>query len=205
MTFQPVPDTARFALVHDGTDALLAINVLYFKNTTQWGLPELITACNTLKDAWVAQVMPLMVQGARFLRVEARGERAQTDVSYQLALNPPAGGQINSDSLPFQCAFCVTHLSGFTGRSARGRTYFPYVAETNQNAGILNPGVADQYVGALDYIRTQMDAIGWQHVIVSRYANKQKRATAETLAVIGYRARDTEIDTQRRRTRANAP
>lgn len=205
MTFQPVPDTARFALVHDDSAALLAINVLYFRNPTQWGLPELITACNTLRDAWVAQVMPLMVQGARLLRVEARGERGQTDVAYQLALNPPAGGSVGSDSLPFQCSFCVTHLSGFTGRSARGRTYFPFIPESAQVAGILNPGVAEQYVGALEYIRDQMADIGWTHVIVSRFSDKVKRATAETLPVIGYRARDTEIDTQRRRTRANAP
>lgn len=205
MAFQPVPDTARFAVVHDDTASLIAINVLYFRNTTQWGLPELIQACNTLKDAWVAQVLPLMTIGGRLLRVEARGERAQTDVSYQLALTPAPVGSINSDSLPHQCAFCVTHLSGFTGRSARGRTYFGYIPESNQSSGLLPASVVAQYIGALDYIRTQMDAIGWKHVIVSRFSNKTKRPVAETLEVIGYRARDNEIDTQRRRTRANAP
>lgn len=205
MAFQPVPDVARFALVHDDSASHSAVNILYFKNTTTWGLPELITACNTLKDAWVAQVMPLMTVGARLLRVEARGERAQTDVAYQLALSPPATGSINSDTLPLQCAFCVTHLSGFTGRSSRGRTYFPFLPESAQQAGIISGTLAAQYVGALEYIKDQMANIGWTHVIVSRYSAGVKRATAETLNVIGYRARDTEIDTQRRRTRANAP
>lgn len=205
MTFQPVPDCARFAMVHDDSTGHFAINVLYFKNTTQWALPELITACNTLKDAWIAQAMPLMASTARLLRIESRGERAQTDVSYQLSLTPPASGGVNSDPLPLQCAFCVTHLSGFTGRSSRGRTYFPFVAEVDQQGGLISGTRAAQYVGALEYIKSQMDAIGWTHVIVSRYSGGVKRATAETLNVIGYRVRDTEIDTQRRRTRANAP
>lgn len=205
MAFQPVPDTARFAIVHDNYVSNVAINVLYFRNTTQWGLPELITACNTLKDAWVAQVIPLIVSSARLVRIEARGERAQTDVSYQLALSPGVQGGLNSEMLPLQCALCVTHLSGFTGRSARGRTYFPFIGETIQNGGIMFDARVAQYVGALEYIRDQMADIGWEHVIVSRYANNQKRTTAETLTVIGYRARDNEIDTQRRRSRANAP
>lgn len=205
MAFQPVPDTARFSIVHDNYVSNVAINVLYFRNTTQWGLPDLITACNTLKDAWVAQVIPLMVSSARLARIEARGERAQTDVAYQLALSPGVQGGFNSEMLPLQCSLCITHLSGFTGRSARGRTYFPFLAEDAQNGGIMFDSRVAQYVGALQYVRDQMAAIGWQHVIVSRYSNKQKRTIAETLDVIGYRARDNEIDTQRRRTRANAP
>lgn len=205
MAFQAVPDVARFALVHDDSAAHTAINIFYYRNATQWGLPELITACNTLGAAWAAQVLPLMSASSRLLRIEARGERAPVDVSYQLSLSPPLSGGAVGQPLPLQCAFCVTHLSGFTGRSARGRTYFAFLTEDQQNAGLVSGSQAAAYVGALEYIKDQMSNIGWTHVIVSRYSGGVKRSVAETLNVIGYRARDTEIDTQRRRTRANAP
>lgn len=205
MAFQPVPDTARFSLIHDDSANHQAINVLYFRNPAVWGLPDLITACNTLAAAWVSQVLPLMSSGARLLRVESRGERAEVDVSYQLPLLPPPTGGAGGQILPYQCAFCVTHLSGFTGRSARGRTYFAFLTEDQQASGLISGTLASQFVGALDFIRSQMESAGWTHVIVSRYSGGVKRATAQTLDVIGYRARDTELDTQRRRTRANAP
>lgn len=205
MAFQPVPDVARFTLVHDNSFAVVALNVLYFRNPSQWGLPELISASNVLANAWASQVMPLMAAGARFIRVEARGERGETDVSYQLSFPIPVGGGVSSDPLPLQCAVCVTHVTGFTGRSSRGRTYFPFIPESRQSAGILTPGAPEQYVGALEYIRSEMAAEGWTHVVVSRYSNKQRRDVAQTLTVVGYRSRDNEVDTQRRRTRANAP
>lgn len=205
MAFQPVDDTARFAMVHDDSGSVNAINVLYFRNQTAWGLTELGTAVSTLVGLWTANVVPLLSQGTRFLRIEARGERTQVDVSFQLQVTPAATGGVGGEALPLQCSLCVTHLSGYTGRSARGRTYFAFLPEEKGAGGLLYPNYADQFVTALETIRTQMSALGWTHVIVSRYSNKVKRPTALTLEVLGYRLRDREVDTQRRRTRANAP
>lgn len=199
MAFQPVPDTARFAVVMDDSVATLFVNVLYFRRVGSWGLPELQDGATTLATVWVNDVLPLLAPGVRFIRVEARGERAQSDVSFQLVPESPPVSTRAGQSLPFQAAFCVTHLTGLTGRANRGRTYFGPLSEADQGAGILNQPVANAFVGAMNTVRTQMAAQDWQHVVVSRFLNGVRRTTAATVPIIGYRYYDLVIDTQRRR------
>jgi hypothetical protein len=201
MAFQPVPDTARFAVVMDDSGSDQFVNVLYFRRTGSWGLPELEQGATTLGTAWVNDVLPFLSSGVRFIRIEARGERAQTDVSYQLVpANPPSSSRAG-DSLPYQVAFCITHLTGLTGRANRGRTYFGPLSEQDQTYGLLSNAVANAFVGALNSIRTVMAAQGWEHVVVSRYLNKVKRAQGTTIPIIGYRYYDRVLDTQRSRRR----
>jgi hypothetical protein len=201
MAFQPVPDTARFAVVMDDSGSDLFVNVLYFRRSGSWGLPELQQGATTLGTAWVNDVLPLLSSDVRFIRIEARGERAQTDVSYQLVPASPPLSSRPGDSLPYQVAFCVTHLTGLTGRTNRGRTYFGPLSEQDQAYGLLSSGVANALVSALNSIRTVMAAQGWEHVVVSRYLNKVKRAQGVTIPIIGYRYYDRVLDTQRSRRR----
>jgi len=199
MAFQPVPDTARFAVVMDDSAASLFVNVLYFRRAGSWGLPELENATATLSASWVNDILPLLAGGVRYVRIEARGERAQSDVSYQRVPPTPPVSQRAGEALPFQIAFCVTHLTGLTGRANRGRTYFGPLSENDQAFGLLSQPVANAFVASLNSIRDLMGAQGWQHVVVSRYLNRVRRATAATVPIIGYRYYDLVLDTQRRR------
>ena len=201
MAFQPVPNVARFAVVMDDSAADQFVNVLYFRRTGQWGLPELEQGATTLAQVWVNDVLPLLMRFTRFVRIEARGERSQTDVSYQLVpANPPVSTR-PGDGLPYYVAFCVTHLTGLTGRYNRGRTYFGPLSEDDQNYNILAVGVANAFVAALNTVRSQMAAQGWEHVVVSRVFNRARRAEGVATPVIGYRYYDLVLDTQRSRKR----
>ena len=201
MAFQPVPDVARFAVVMDDTAADLFVNVFYFRRTGQWGRSELEQGAATLAQVWVNDVLPLLMRNTRFIRVEARGERAQTDVSYQFVpANPPISNRAG-DGLPYYVAFCVTHLTGLTGRYNRGRTYFGPLSENDQNYNLISQGVANAFVGSLNTIRSQMAAQGWEHVVVSRVFNKVRRTEGVATPVIGYRYYDLVLDTQRSRQR----
>lgn len=199
MAFQRVPDTARFAVVMDDSAATLFVNVLYFRRTGLWGRPELEQGATTLATAWVNDVLPFLAGGVRFLRIEARGERDQTDVSFQLVPASPPVSSRAGDSLPFQVAFCVTHLTGLTGRYNRGRTYFGPLSEADQAAGFLSIPVANAFVASLNSIRSLMSAQNWEHVVVSRYLNRVRRTEGVATPVVGYRYYDRVLDTQRRR------
>jgi hypothetical protein len=185
----------------DDSASDLFVNVLYFRRTGSWGLPELQAGATTLATAWVNDVLPLLMQFTRFIRVEARGERAQTDVSFQLVPATPPVSTRAGDGLPYHVAFCVTHLTGFTGRANRGRTYFGPLSEGDQQYSLLNQSVANAFVASLESIRSLMAAQGWEHVVVSRFLNKVRRAQGATIPVIGYRYYDLVLDTQRRRQR----
>jgi hypothetical protein len=201
MAFQAVPDTARFAVVMDDSEKDQFVNVFYFRRTGQWGLPELQQGATTLAQVWINDVLPYLMRFTRLLRVEARGERSQTDVSFQYV---PPGQPVSNragEGLPYQVAFCVTHLTGLTGRYNRGRTYFGPLSENDQDYGLLLPAVANAFVAALGSMRTLMGDVGWEHVVVSRFFNRVRRAQGVTIPVIGYRYYDLVIDTQRRRQR----
>jgi len=201
MAFQPVPDVARFAVVMDDSAAEQFVNVFYFRRTGQWGLPELAAGAGRLAQIWVNDVLPFLAGGVRLLRVEARGERSQSDVAFQHVPPSPPASTRTGDSLPFQVAFCVTHVSGLTGRANRGRTYFGPLSEADQAGGLLATPVANAFVAALNSMRNLMNSEGWEHVIVSRFLNRQRRAQGVAIPVISYRYYDRVLDTQRSRRR----
>jgi hypothetical protein len=199
MAFQPVPDVARFALVHKGPFSDDVINVLYFRRAGVWGLPELETAAQTLATAWVNEVMPRLSRSTSFQRVQARGERVQDDVSFEYVLPSPVLGGIDGDPLPPQVCFCVTHITGLVGRANRGRTYFGLLSENDVSAGILGENRAIGLRDSLSGVRTVMANADWTHVVVSRVRNKVRLPVAVTVPVIGYKYTDRIVDTQRRR------
>jgi hypothetical protein len=201
MAFQPVPDVARFAVVMDDSASDQFVNVFYFRRAGQWGLAELQTGAVALATVWVNDVLPLLMRFTRFIRVEARGERSQTDVSFQQVPAAPPASNRAGDGLPYHVAFCVTHLTGFTGRYNRGRTFFGPLSENDQNNGILAAAVANAFVASLNTIRSQMAAQGWEHVVVSRFFNRARRTEGVATPVIGYRYYDLVLDTQRSRKR----
>jgi hypothetical protein len=199
VAFQPVPDTARFAVVHQSGVGDFVVNVLYFRRTGPWGLPELEAAAQTLATVWVNDVMIHLSTEVSLRRIQARGERAQDDVSFEFVLPSPVAGSRPGEAVPFQCAFCVTHLTGLAGRSNRGRTYFGYISEGDNNNGLLAVARANGLRNGLVSVRNVMSNAGWTHVVVSRVRNKVRLPVAVTIPVIGYKYTDLIIDTQRRR------
>jgi hypothetical protein len=199
MAFQPVPDAARFAVIHQNALVGDVINVFYFRRSDTWGLPELQAAAQALATAWTTSVMPHLSEYVTFRRVQARGERVQDDVSFEYVLASPVPGGRSGNALPPQCAFCVTHLTGLVGRYNRGRTFFGILAESDADAGLIGVGRADALRNALVNIRNVMANAGWTHVVVSRVRNRTRLPVAVTVPVVGYRYRDLVVDTQRRR------
>jgi hypothetical protein len=199
MAFQPVPDTARFAVrVRSGLGDDV-INVLYFRRQGAWGLPELEAAAQALATVWVNDIMTSISGSSALFSIQARGERVQDDVAFEYVLPSPVSGSRTGDALPAQCAFCVTHLTGLVGRSNRGRTYFGPLAEQDTVGDLLVAARADAFRNGLVSVRNIMGNAGWTHVVVSRVRNKVRLPTAITVPVIGYRYTDRVIDTQRRR------
>jgi hypothetical protein len=199
MAFQPVPRAAKFAIVHAIPPGDEIVNILYFIRIGDWGIPELSQACTALASVWVNDVMIHLSEALRFLRIEARGERAQNDVSFEFVVPSPVQGGRGGDWLPPQVAFCVTHLTGFTGRANRGRTYFGVLAESDVTGGFITQARANGLRDGLASVRNIMNTIGWTHVVVSRVRNRVRLPEAVTVEVIGYKYTDLIVDTQRRR------
>jgi hypothetical protein len=199
MAFQPVPRTAKFAVVHALPTGDELVNVFYFVRVGDWGIPELAQACTALAQAWINDVMIHLSVATRFIRIESRGERAQDDVSFEFVVPSPVPGGRSGEPSPPQIAFCVTHLTGFAGRSNRGRTYFGVLAREDVVGGFILVARANGLRDGLASVRNIMSTVGWTHVVVSRVRNRVRLQEAITTEVIGYKYTDTVVDTQRRR------
>lgn len=111
-------------------------------------------------------------------------------------------GGVASESLPPQCAGVITWRTGLSGRSHRGRTFLPGVAESDQSDGILLSG----YITAVQAVVTQMLAVfgpagsdtNWQFVVISEVSagvpRVPKIGTAITAGVV-----QPDVQSQRRR------
>ena len=200
MAFVPVPETAKVAIVHSRAGEQM-VNVFYFRRAGSWGLTELQQLVDEVRDQWSLAPMSGLSQSVQFLRVEARGMRAQADITTTAVVFPARFGGNTSPALPGNVAFCVTHTTGLTGRSNRGRTYFGGIAESHISGDTIQQAMADYLVDTLVNLRLVVTNIGWEHVVVSLYNNRQPRTTGVTIPVTGYRYADRTLDSQRRRLR----
>ena len=204
MVFQPVPDTAKVAVVQGYLTSLM-VNTFHFRRTGAWGLPELDALVQLVGTAWVNDVMIHLSANGALYRIEGKGLRAQDDVSTEYVLPTPVSGGRSGDSLPGSVAFAVTHLTGLVGRSNRGRTFFGGFAESDVSGDFLSQVRADALRNALSGLRLAADAAGWTMVVVSRYNNKVRRPQGVTIPIIGFRWRDRIVDSQRRRLTGRGP
>lgn len=198
MPFQPVPDTAKVAVVATYLVSDV-VNTFHFKRSGSWGASELEDLVGAVAAAWVASVMPSLSANMALRRIESRGLRSDGDVAVEFVFSPVVSGGRGGDSLPGSIAFAVTHLTGLAGRSYRGRTFFGGLAEADVSGDLLDAGRADALRNGLESVRQQASAQGWTMVVVSRTNNRTPRAQGLTIPVTGFRWRDRIVDSQRRR------
>lgn len=198
MAFQPVPNTARLAVIHNYFNQLL-VNVFHVYIPGNWATIALEDNTLALATAWVNDVMIHLNSNLQFLRVEARGMRAQNDVFYTYVAPTFVSGGRNQEPMPGNVAFCVTHLTGLTGRANRGRTYFGGLDRADVSGNTITQARADGLVAGLQSIRNELNNIGSTLVVVNRRLNNVVLPVANTIPVTGFRYADRTVDSQRRR------
>lgn len=164
-------------------------------------------AINTLAtnmDIWATQNFKnLLSNEANYTGVHVRGLTNITDLEATVITGAGLGVLV-SPPMPNSVALCVKRLSGFSGRSARGRVFWP-VARTQiaTNEDFILQASRDQIVAALNSVKTSMTAGGWTEVIVSRYSHGAIRPEGVFYNVQLYTTTDLVLDTQRRRLTAH--
>jgi hypothetical protein len=110
---------------------------------------------------------------------------------------PVVGGQ-PSPALPNNVALCVTLLTALAGRSYRGRSYMPGLAEGFVTLSEISSATAavyaDNYVTLVDDLSTE----GYELVVTSFQAGGVPRVTAVSTPVVAIGV-NTTVDSQRRR------
>lgn len=199
MAFQSVPDCAS-CFVGFTQNAVPIGFTLYFQKSGGYTETDLEDLAADM-DAWVSdELLPILSNNIVYNEVTVRGLENEED--FEVVNSTSAGaGTVAENGLPNSVTLAIARLSGFTGRSARGRIYLPGIPEgalgTNENEFLnadVNTWVA-VFLEILNYAITH----GWIEVIISRVKDGLKRSEGVAFAVEGWEARDNKVDTQRRR------
>lgn len=199
MVFQPVINTVEAAIIFDQTTVSTSMT-FHFERPDPYD-QLLIEALASALDAWAGVLlMPNLGNQLGYVRTEVRGLSSENDLTAQANLNSGVGG-IATNALPNNVAWSVRRLSGLTGRSARGRVYVPGIGMTmlQTNENLIQVALGDNIVEQLNNIIGPTAALGWTHVIVSRYSGGVRRPTGVTFPVVEYSPRDYRLDSRRDR------
>jgi hypothetical protein len=159
----------------------------------------LAAIANAFIDRWVSDILPVLSIDLALVSVTA------TDLSVEggqqaviVATGTPTGGA-NSPSLPSSQAIVITHRTARIGRSYRGRSYLAGLPEqwvSGNNHDATRTGLLADGMNAL---RVDLEALSLPLCVLSRYNGDVKRAAGVLTPVVVSVARDTRVDSQRRR------
>lgn len=175
-------------------------NGLYFRTAGVPTAANLATLAEGLFNQWETLVLPNLSLNYSLREVYAVSLHAfdAPTATYNPAETPPGGGDV-SPSLPGGSAFVVSFRTAFRGRARRGRIYIPALPESQVTGNAVAAGWASAVVADVSSACTSLAGEGFEHVVVSRFANGEPRASALVTPVTSYIATDTNVDSQRRR------
>lgn len=202
MPFIPVTGAAQFN-VRGTINGIPMENVLHFGKEADvpWTYSELEAALIVLRNAWAAEMLPVLAGGYQALTIYARDLSTEAGAIAEISFSPLSVGTIGGETMPGSVAVCLTHRTNLAGRSFRGRTYIGGISELSVNGNEIVSGYAAVLLPAFQSVMEEMAASNWLFVIVSRYTNNLPRENGIYTVVQSISLRDNTVDSQRRRLR----
>lgn len=201
MVFQAVPDTVEINLIFTQNDVIVQ-NVFYALHPGGYNLLAISALAAAIDAQWQGTWRDQQPDEVVYLRTEVRGLAFENDI---MAVNNDSTnpGTHVGDAMPNNVTFSLKKVSGLTGRSARGRTYWIGVPRTELTAAdenIVESAYVAEMVTSVDSIRGAINGQGtWEAVLVSRFSGGVQRAEGVTFDWIDTVSVDNRIDTQRGR------
>jgi len=195
--FIPAPNTARVRMVYSYLGQELQ-NVWYFQGDAPLLAADLSGLVDEIHTAWAATMKGHLTTGTELLFIEATA--LDSDSAPQVTLPVNESGVIAGPAYPGSVTLAIKFGSGTSGRSARGRMYWPGMAESQASGNQVLDAVVTAMVSDVSTLFDDvLTATGLTHVITSYCHDKAWRTTAVNFPVITYLATDKNVDSQRRR------
>lgn len=199
MAFQSAVQCASAAITfHRGSHQ--HINRLVFNSAVPYDQTMIDDLADALDTAVTTSWLPLIGNTLTYDFVHVRGLEFVNDLE-SINANGTGLGLVSSPLLPANDTFVIKFSTGFIGRSARGRMYTVGMCEAQLqgDTNAVTTSYANGWVAAMQATALDVQAAGWLHVVLSRFANGAPRTTAQKLAVTNYSYTNLVVDSQRGR------
>jgi len=160
------------------------------------------TVTNAILDvfeAWLEdELCPTLSEDIEATGLVGRDLTTITGGLVERPLTVPLPGLTASPALPNNVALCITLLTDLAGRSFRGRSYMPGLAESHVILSEISTGSATSYAEAYIALVDNLNTAGFDLVVTSFQAGLAPRVTAVSTPVVSVGV-NTTVDSQRRR------
>jgi len=201
MVFQSVPETASIEVIYTYNGEPVQ-NSFYARMTGGYDLADVQELADEIDIAVGENWLDIQPSEAIYQRTEVRGLEFENDVLATADANAGPGEEL-SNALPNQVTISIKKTSGFTGRSARGRTYWigiPSGKVEPSNENLLQAAYIAEVETEVGRIRTRTNTTGtWVAVLVSRVTGGAKRPFGITFVWVDVVCVNVVVDTQRGR------
>lgn len=197
VAFQPVPNTCSF-VVEYGNAAKQWTNTFYCTYAS-WNEVQQLFIAEAIMTNLGTDLMPLLANAYYLRKVTSYDLRTEGGPVVVSTLPQVQGGQADP-SMAINAAMVLTLRTTLRGKSGRGRHYVAGFTEAQGGgAAFASQALADSVEAAYVSLHNALDALGVDMVIVQRWSNKVKLATALTHPITQFEVRNLEYGSQRRR------
>lgn len=200
MAFQSVPDCAS-AVFNYTSSNVSVINRLTFAKAGGYDQDAIDALATALDLWWAVRIKPLQGAHVTYVNTTVKGLADPIDL-YSVKNDNTGPGTHSGNAMPNNVTWAIRFTTGAIGRSARGRYYVVGLTSSDitESTQSVTVSPANAWIDAFsNYLPPAVGAVGWQHVIVSRFTNNAERLTGVYRAVTGYGYFDTVLDSQRGR------
>lgn len=199
MAFQSVPATAE-AVIRGVQNSRILTMTHYAKVAVAYDEEDLQAYADAMDEWFSTDMLPLLSTEYVYESTVVRGLEQENDLTAIADAGAGAGEKAGS-SYPANCAVVLKRLSGFTGRSARGRVYLAGISQADKasDENFVNGAAVQAWVDAHNNITAYLGSTVWNQVIVSRYSGGSKRFQGVTFAITAWDFTDARIDSRRDR------
>lgn len=199
MPFIPVPGVVQVE-IRQTLHGQRIENVFYVDVGTEVPTSSLENITELMGDWWEALVLPNLSNNIALREVYGTDLSSASGGTHTRTYTTPVPGSVVGESLPANCALCVSLRTAQRGRSFRGRSYVAGIPEEASANSVVSNVVAAPLLAAYQTLITSGDYTErFPLVVVSRVADGAPRVTGVATPIVTAVLTNQVISSQRRR------
>lgn len=201
MPFVPVTNIAEVFVEHNLNDTPDKGWVLHYEKTAgAWTQETLVDLGEALITWWDTNLQPLVGAHMSLTRIRLRDLTTQNGLIADVTSTLPITGTLSGTPPSNNVAWSLKKMTGFSGRSFRGRVYHMGMTESVVNGNLIDTGHGNSVITAWNEALFLSGGVAdYGMVVVSKYSGGSPRVLGLATDCIAIAAADYRVDTRRDR------